>query len=334
MLAWRMVIIMIDTNFRAPALHEVNQNQIRKFLMEFQTCTKMDIVNRLNLSHPTASKILLEMEKKGEISYSGKEASAGGRRSEQYQLNKNFSLALSVLLEGDSISGSVINLALEVKDSCTIPVEGKTHISALTQLIADAQKKHPSLKSVTIGTPGNVNEGKIMYSAKEFYLVGTNIVELLEQKCGLPVTIHNNVNAMALGFYNKHIEVSLKSSNLAYLFWDETGPGAGFILDSKIYNGFSGFAGEVFGVWPVQKYPFSQVQSYVASIISVLNPQYLVLASDGDSCCVDQDAVCAFITENFPPHSIPRLYFSDEWHDNYIDGINALALESLIPKIR
>lgn len=53
----------MDNRMCTPLLREINQEKVRRFLMEFQTCTKMDIASQLGMSHPTVGKILSEMEK-------------------------------------------------------------------------------------------------------------------------------------------------------------------------------------------------------------------------------------------------------------------------------
>lgn len=322
----------MDNRMCTPLLREINQEKVRRFLMEFQTCTKMDIASQLGMSHPTVGKILSEMEKNGEVRYVGKETSLGGRPSEQYRLNPDFSHAMVIAMGMEKMIWQVINLAKEIQEEHIVQFEEEKHLQQMEEAISQAQKAYPTLRTVSIGVPGNVDNGKIMFISDENYLVGKDIAPVLQQKCHISVEIYNDVNAMALGYYVKHIEVSLKKNSLAYLYWSSTGPGAGFIVNGAILNGFSGFAGEVSAVYPKQKYPFAQIQSYVSAIIAILNPRYLILSHSSINS-VDENALRQFVEEEFPPHSRPQIYFSDEHELNFIDGLHDLAVQSMAPKI-
>lgn len=329
---------------RATDIRESNEKLVKRFLMEYGECTKMDIANGSGLSHPTVAKVLAEMVETGQAVKVGKETSYGGRCSDKYRLDYDYHHVLILIFTTDSLYYQVNNLAQKKKESGTIPIQGETHILEAADLISDVRTRFPNIRLVEIGLPGNILDGRLVYMATPFYLVGCNVVEELEKRCHLPIQICNDVNAMAYGFYKRHIEVSLKQESMAYLFRNHSGPGAGIIINGKIINGFSGFAGEVCNVWPPQNNLMDEVKSQIAAILSVINPRYLVLSHDR-TIELDTNALRRFVEELFPRHTIPQfhitqeipagstpeLHFTTEFEENCADGLVELAIESIFP---
>lgn len=56
-------------------------SEIRKSLLELGSATKVELSEKLEISFPTISKFLAEMEKEGEIISGGLDESSGGRRA-------------------------------------------------------------------------------------------------------------------------------------------------------------------------------------------------------------------------------------------------------------
>ena len=331
--------------FRAADMRESNEKLVKRFLMEYGECTKMDIAGGLGLSHPTVAKVLADMAARGEAESAGKEDSLGGRSGEKYRLNYNYTHVLAIILTLDRLQYRVVNLARRTKEEGSLPVVGQTHIARMAELVSDVRGRFPNIRLIELGMSGTVLDGRLLYiSQADFYLVGSDVAGELEKRCQLPVEAVNDVNAMSFGFFRRHIEVSLKNDSMAYLFQNRTGPGSGIIVDGKIVNGFSGFAGEVANVWPPQESLTDQIKSQVAAIISVVNPRFLVISHDRQ-IPVDREAVRAFVRERFPAHSVPRfhftqeyptgsmpeLHFTTEFEENYMEGLTELAIDGVFP---
>lgn len=311
-------------------LHERNKNRIKKFLLNFLSCTKKDVADGVEMNLSLVGKIIDEMQKNGEVVQAGQDISRGGWLINRYRLNEDSSYAMIICLTMKTVKIQVINLFKKVREEQTFEVAGEKHIDCLNNAILDVKSRYPALRNIAMSVPGNVQDGKIMYVSQPNYLVGTDIAQILSQKCELPVFTFNDANVMALGYYTKHIEISLKNNSMVYLCCTEAGPGAGVIVDSKIVNGFSGFAGEISAIWPRQENETLQIQNYISAIISVINPRYLVLSPQTNTK-IDEDAIKEFVCENFPEHSIPELRFSSETEINLTDGLAALAFANLFP---
>lgn len=89
--------------FRAADMRESNEKLVKRFLMEYGECTKMDIAGGLGLSHPTVAKVLADMAARGEAESAGKEDSLGGRSGEKYRLNYDHTHVLAIILTMDRL---------------------------------------------------------------------------------------------------------------------------------------------------------------------------------------------------------------------------------------
>lgn len=106
-------------------LRESNEKLVKRFLMEYGECTKMDIAGGLGLSHPTVAKVLADMAARGEAESAGKEDSLGGRSGEKYRLNYDHTHVLAIILTMDRLQYRVVNLARRTKEEGSLPSRGR-----------------------------------------------------------------------------------------------------------------------------------------------------------------------------------------------------------------
>ncbi|MEX0683039.1 MAG: ROK family protein [Dehalococcoidia bacterium] len=120
----------------------------------------------------------------------------------------------------------------------------ETLLEALAEACGKAGTAAESLNSLGICTPGWVDsENGIVPAAPQ--LVGWRdvpIVELLEERLGLPVRLENDANAAALG---ENTYGAGRGTNHMLYITVSTGIGAGIIVDGKLYGGAKGSAGEI-----------------------------------------------------------------------------------------
>ncbi len=76
------------------------QISIRKALLELGSATKVELNDYLEISFPTISKFLTQMEKEGEILSAGFDNSSGGRRAKRYKYNPEHMLGLAIFFRG------------------------------------------------------------------------------------------------------------------------------------------------------------------------------------------------------------------------------------------
>jgi predicted NBD/HSP70 family sugar kinase len=111
--------------------------------------------------------------------------------------------------------------------------------------IIDHYKSTYALRGAAISTAGIVepDTGEILYAADHFPdYTGTKLKELIEEACGLPCSVENDVNAAGLGEYWQG--AGQKAASL-FCLTVGTGVGGCVIIDGKLLHGASNSAGEV-----------------------------------------------------------------------------------------
>lgn len=82
---------------------------IRKSLLELGSATKAELSSKLEISFPTISKFLAQMEKDGEVIAVGLDESSGGRRAKRYTYNSEYMLGLAVFIEKEETYYTIFN---------------------------------------------------------------------------------------------------------------------------------------------------------------------------------------------------------------------------------
>ncbi len=110
--------------------------------------------------------------------------------------------------------------------------------------VMDKAKLHKDdIRAIGIGSPGPLDvENGIIYECSNLPIKNMPIVDLIEEKTGIPTSLENDANTAALG--EKVFGAGKKVDNLLYMTIS-TGVGGGIIIDGKIYYGVNGNAGEV-----------------------------------------------------------------------------------------
>ena len=123
-------------------------------------------------------------------------------------------------------------------------------------------KKDTKIEGVAISSPGAVNKktGIIGGSSAIPYIHNFKIVDKLEKRFGLPVSIENDANSAALG---ELAEGSGKGCDSMAFFVIGTGIGGALIINQKVWHGAHLFGGE-FGYMIMGAHTLSELASPVA----------------------------------------------------------------------
>lgn len=160
------------------------------------------------------------------------------------------------------IGGTAIKSAIfengtlsDLRETPTDAHLGGAHImETVKRLIADYRRDH-TIDRLGISTAGQVNpkEGYITYANENIPgYTGTPVKTLLEQACGIPVMVENDVRCAALG--EGYFGVGKGVENFVCLTYG-TGVGGAIVIDGRLYDGSSIAAGQ-FGallIHPEQK---------------------------------------------------------------------------------
>ena len=208
-----------------------------------------DFSKELNISVPTATKLVSELISEGLIRDEGKVGTAGGRRPSIYGLNPDAGYFVGVDVARHHFHIAVSNFKGEVTDF----IQDMEFVLEATQesfrdicrLIKDCVTGSgiPWIKvwGVGVSLSGRVNPEK-GYSLSYFVSDDLPLKDLFQKELNVPVNIENDSRAMAYGEYMSLEDGSIKNMLSINLSW---GLGMGMILDGELYYGVSGYSGEI-----------------------------------------------------------------------------------------
>lgn len=165
------------------------------------------------------------------------------------------------------IGGTTIKIAtwkdnqLQDKHAIDTPKDLDGFYEALTEEV-NKIKKDTKIEGVAISSPGAVNKktGIIGGSSAIPYIHNFKIVDELEKRFGLPVSVENDANSAALG---ELAEGSGKGCDSMAFFVIGTGIGGALIINQKVWHGAHLFSGE-FGYMIMGAHTLSALASPVA----------------------------------------------------------------------
>ncbi|WP_347320610.1 ROK family protein [Rossellomorea sp. RS05] len=323
--------------------------RIRQFFLVHDSATTAEISKHLTISFPTATKLLENMEKQGEVSLGGLDESNGGRRAKRYRYNPHFKQGLSVYVEKDELGFIVFNSFGEVLEEGMVADSlGKGNVTPLLQLVSGLLDRFPRISAVSLGVPVSVNgQGDILYAPHYEDLYGLNLKALIEEKFGTPTTVENDMNAAVLGYSYNDSYVEPSSSTFIYLYFGHNGPGAGLLVNGELVRGKSHFTGEISFVPQVHGKSFGQslsqeqispgslqghgadaVGQLIAAFTAIINP-HSVIFSDQEIDGSDITTILQRSRTFIPESHLPELVISN-WSKDYLRGLQRLCIELLL----
>lgn len=121
--------------------------------------------------------------------------------------------------------------------------DGKDPLERIAEFSSGLKERFGDFSAIGVAVPGLVNkqDGGVVYSANLPEYSSLNLAEAVANATGAEVIVENDANAAAYGEYS--VGAGKASSSLFYATIGD-GVGGAFILDGKLWNGVSGYAGE------------------------------------------------------------------------------------------
>lgn len=323
---------------------------IRTSLLEFGSTTKVELSNKLNISFPTISKFLAQMEKDGEIISVGLDDSSGGRRATRYIYNPEYMLGLAIFLEDSETNYTIFNCLGEIKDQgklSSVLTDGGLNV--LTTYIDKLITAHPKISSMAIGVPGAVDNGRIFHIPGYEQFQNIDLKKYYEDYFSISVAVENDMNAAILGYYKNR---NMKNQSLVYLYSGQNGPGAGIMVNGDVVRGSTFFSGEVQFIPLYNDRNFQQalnrdngskkemirkecevdaIGRLVASFVAIINPHVFIFCADEVDEII-KDKIKVISSKYIPSEHLPEFETSD-WKQDYLFGLQTLCLDVMIDEI-
>ncbi|MCD8349856.1 MAG: hypothetical protein LUC93_04510 [Planctomycetaceae bacterium] len=355
---------MISPRNDVTLVKEINTDTIKSALKSLGKGTKAQISEATGISVATCGKILNELSSKGEVVEMSVEQPDYGRPAKSYAYNALFSLIGCVYIHTDNnqlcfssvaadLIGNVVDESIE--EITTVDYE------VIRVRIASLCLRHPQISVVSVGISGYMTNG-VIDQCNFHDLNGLALGKMLSEDFpGVTIMVENDTNAAAYGFYMA--TCNNRDTTAAFLFspdkmvhgtrharvgrTDVGGKplfnlGAGFVSNGRILRGFSGFAGEIMylpanleqhGADRSGEHYIALLSDVVASITAIINPEIMAL-SGGFITEEVVKAVYGRCASLIPAHHMPTMVYRKNLHNDYIQGLIAIALETLTCNVR
>lgn len=151
---------------------------------------------------------------------------------------------IGVDLSGRSLRAVIVDADGRVGERRQAPLARDQITSQVADMVAGLREIAPNVEAVGIGIPGLVNRDtdRVLVSSDLPSIVSGDVHSQLKQATGLRVELENDANAAAYGEFK--VGIGSKHGNMFYITIGE-GIGGALILDSKLWIGASGCAGEI-----------------------------------------------------------------------------------------
>jgi predicted NBD/HSP70 family sugar kinase len=226
----------------------LNKIKIIKNLYQKGANTASEICNEVGISLPTVNSLLSDLMENGEVIKHGRAESQGGRKPDLYRLAEDAFYVLSV-----DLSKFNLNLGLySCTQQLTFPKESKKinlnneqeTFELICNYIEDylqrSEIEPTKVIAIGISMPGLLDSlGGVNYTYLRFGK--KTLLENLEARFNKKIFLENDARAMTLAEFKYGTEHNYKNVLGLFIGW---GIGLGIIIDGKIYQGASGFAGE------------------------------------------------------------------------------------------
>ncbi len=224
------------------------KKKILNLLYQNETLPATTLSKKIGVSLPTAISLLKELSSNKLVESRGPGESQGGRKPMLFGL-KNDSIMV-VACELGHLDGKIgiydahnrlVAPAVEFETSIDDPDLVEKAYAIVKEIIVENNIDHERIFGVGMAMPGLVDSSKgYNYSIKnEIY---RNIQQLLEKKFDRLVYVNNDARMQA---YGEFIFGEAAGYNNALIINWNWGLGMGMILNGKLYNGATGFAGEL-----------------------------------------------------------------------------------------
>ncbi len=233
-------------------LQQLKENNVIMLLDDIrrsQPIPRVELAKRSGLSATSCTAITRVLCEKGIIRETGQGDSSGGRKPILLEIEPDFGYVIGIELLKSGIRYGFYNLKMEEKAAGTIGKElgGERLLPELRDCIytmIDKSAISPGkILGMAIGVAGIVDAKRTeLLSLRGFDTkdVGS-IHQKIEDSFRFPVYIENYANLLVLAEKEQYYP---DAGSMTYVIADE-GIGAGTVLQNKIVNGCSGYAGEI-----------------------------------------------------------------------------------------
>ena len=232
-------------------MRAINRAKIIEIIRTAGLISRVDLAAESGLSKASVTGITADLIKEGLIIEKQSGEYEGGRRPKLLGLNPDGAYVVGINLSIKEISVVVMNLEADILTSTNHPLENRHHsVDEITEMMVAAVQHcmwegnfaRDRISGVGIGVPGPVLAGSgIIRFLPNYGWENVTLRDKVQARLGLPCFIDNSSNTLAAAEHwfgeGKGIDNFLVVTLL-------NGVGIGIVINSHIYRGAAGIAGE------------------------------------------------------------------------------------------
>ncbi|ABX07193.1 MAG TPA: ROK family transcriptional regulator [Herpetosiphon sp.] len=234
-------------------MRELNRALVLQLIRREGRISRADIAKHTKLSRSTVSSIINDLIDASLVTETGIGTSKGGRRPIILEFNYQANYIIGLDVSRNAVSAVITDLNARICSRRQISFnvnDGPTvGMPLIKQLISTMLTESPvgrgRISAIGVGVPGPLDfrNGRTIAPPVMPGWDNVPIREELSQTFRLPVSIDNDANLAAMAEYRWG--AGQGAQNMVYLYMSSAGIGAGLIIDSHLFRGSIGSAGEV-----------------------------------------------------------------------------------------
>ncbi len=233
-------------------LKHINRRAMLHYIRKNPPVTKGDLAKVTGLTFMAINKIFAEMEALGLIRKDAMTQGGPGRNAATYTINEQYGYTIGIHINAYRTAVALLDLHGTILQKMSVLMATITEqdrfvdeLARMVRSVIENGKIEPSsVFGIGVGSPGPVDTelGVILMPPNIPLLHYLPLKQALEKTTGLPVFLHKDTNAIALGEYWHGMGKTY--NDLVYLDID-MGIGGGLVFDGKVRQGSGNIAGEI-----------------------------------------------------------------------------------------
>jgi len=232
-------------------IRNFNEGSVLRTIEKNGPISRADVGKIVGLTPPTISDIVKDLIERDIVQEIGKGNSSGGKKPILLKINSKSAYMIAVDLGGENgIRVALMDLSYNIANEKFGPkiesLNSKKIKNSLSVILKDFIKEinipKQKILGICIGIPGIIDTKLKKVTVAPRLNWEISLEDLTLKEIGIPITLENDVNLMALG--EKVKGIAQKINNFVFV-GERTGIGAGIIINRKIYKGANNAAGEV-----------------------------------------------------------------------------------------
>lgn len=227
---------------------ELLKKKIIHFYIANGDATIAELCKEMDLSIPTVTKLVGELQDDGYILDFGKQETSGGRKPNIYGLNPASGYFVGVDIYSDKINIAAVDFKgekLRIEENIPYELENTpAALELLCQTINTFIDSLPVSREKVLAVGVNIS-GRVKpvsgYSYSIFYFEEKPLSQILEERINIKIYIENDTRAMLYGEYMQGVVKGEKNILFINMSW---GLGLAIFINGELYYGKSGFSGE------------------------------------------------------------------------------------------